>query len=304
MPSKEMQYSGNWFYDSIGGTLAMSRSLFWDTFMVGKIQDAHIKAVELSAAILDKLASDRFKGKAWCIDESKPSADDMCGTYKGTARWTKLAYTTTYKSSELQHVNKSASNFATFSFSPCSTVHTLAQPRMRQGEMVVQQDIELDWEEGVEPAEHIRHNITTALAADSWDVRIRGSLRLTLETTITLKAVNSTGELQVESNTKMRCGYEEPNVRVGGLVGSMFPRGLRELVDAGAVMLGIEFQASKAALSIDMAELSGRFRGVAEGLKSDLNQQNKFLFPGSGTFDMKDPTFNDHGDLMIGLTYR
>ena len=28
MPTTEVQYSGNWFYDSIGGSLVMSRSLF------------------------------------------------------------------------------------------------------------------------------------------------------------------------------------------------------------------------------------------------------------------------------------
>lgn len=51
-------------------------------------------------------------------------------------------------------------------------------------------------------------------------------------------------------------------------------------------------------------ELEELFGIVAEGLKHDLNQQNKFVFPGSGTFDIKDPLFSDKGDLMLGLTYR
>ncbi|KAL9012072.1 MAG: hypothetical protein Q9180_009132, partial [Flavoplaca navasiana] len=73
MPTTEIQYSGNWFYDSIDGSLVMFRSLFWDTFMIGEIKKAHVKAVEFSAAILDMLACDKFEGKGWCLDESKPT---------------------------------------------------------------------------------------------------------------------------------------------------------------------------------------------------------------------------------------
>ncbi|KAI4274951.1 MAG: hypothetical protein LQ337_003557 [Flavoplaca oasis] len=195
MPTTEIQYSGNWFYDSIGGSLVMSRSLFWDTFMIGKIKKAHVKAVKFSAAILDMLASDKFEGKGWCLDDSKPTPEDMCGTYNGTAAWGNLAYSTSYKSSELTHWNRSDSNLANFWSSPRTTVHTLAQPRTRHGEMVIQQDVEVNWEEGIELADDFYLTPITALAAKTWDVCIRGSLKLAFETTISFKSISDIGGL-------------------------------------------------------------------------------------------------------------
>ena len=61
----------------------------------------------------------------------------------------------------------------------------------------------------------------------------------------------------------------------------------------------------KEALSTKIIDtLEELFGTVAQGLKHDLNQQNKFVFPGSGSFDMKDPLFSDKGDSMLELTYR
>ncbi|KAL8865478.1 MAG: hypothetical protein Q9198_009304, partial [Flavoplaca austrocitrina] len=300
MPTTELQYSGNWFYDSIGGSLVMSRSLFWDTFMIGKIKKAHVKAVEFSATILGKLASDKFEGKGWCLDDSIPTSEDMCGTYKGTAAWGNLAYSTTYKCSELTHWNKSDSNFANFWSSPRTTVHTLAKPRTRQGEMVIQQDIEMNWEEGTKLADYFY------FVAETWDVCIRGSLKLTFETTISFKSVSDTGDLKVESTTRTtRKEYNEPNIRFGGLVSSMFPEGLHTLINEWASKLSDQSKDAKEALSKKIIDgLEALFGSVAEGLKHELNQQNKFVFPGSGTFDIKDPLFSDNGDLMLGLIYR
>ena len=42
---------------------------------------------------------------------------------------------------------------------------------------------------------------------------------------------------------------------------------------------------------------------ILSDLEAALNGQGQFVFPGGGTFDMKDPIFNKAGDLMIGLAY-
>ena len=39
-------------------------------------------------------------------------------------------------------------------------------------------------------------------------------------------------------------------------------------------------------------------------INQGLNGQKKFIFPGSGTFDISDPIFSDAGDLLLGLVYR
>ncbi|RKL50892.1 hypothetical protein BFJ72_g345 [Fusarium proliferatum] len=43
---------------------------------------------------------------------------------------------------------------------------------------------------------------------------------------------------------------------------------------------------------------------IAHNLEEALNQHCRFIFPGGGTFDMKDPIFSKEGDLLIGLTFR
>ncbi|KAJ1547480.1 hypothetical protein HK096_002709 [Nowakowskiella sp. JEL0078] len=42
---------------------------------------------------------------------------------------------------------------------------------------------------------------------------------------------------------------------------------------------------------------------ITKTIKNTLNGQNKFVFPGGGTFSMKNPLFNDESDLLVELTY-
>jgi urease gamma subunit len=44
--------------------------------------------------------------------------------------------------------------------------------------------------------------------------------------------------------------------------------------------------------------------GISKSIEKALNGQNKFIFPGGGTFEMKDPIFNNNCDLLIGLSYK
>ncbi|KAF5601635.1 hypothetical protein FPANT_1672 [Fusarium pseudoanthophilum] len=43
---------------------------------------------------------------------------------------------------------------------------------------------------------------------------------------------------------------------------------------------------------------------MASNMEGVLNQQGRFIFPGGGTFDMKNPVFSREGYLQIGLTFR
>ncbi|CAL8583587.1 hypothetical protein XPA_009208 [Xanthoria parietina] len=74
-----------------------------------------------------------------------------------------------------------------------------------------------------------------ALFAKTWDICVRGSLRLTVETTISFKAVSDTGDFRVESKTRTtRNEYQEPYFRTGGLVSWLFPEGLHTLLNEWA----------------------------------------------------------------------
>ena len=304
MPSHEIKYSGNWFYESIGGTLAMSRSLFWDAFMVEKVKVSHAKAVELSASILHNIAGKVFKCKPWCIDDSEPTRPEMCGSYKGSASWGNLAYATTYKSSELQHWDKHSSPLVSFWYCPRSTVHTLAKPSTRKGEIVVQQDVELSWELGAEIASDLTNIPVFAIASKAFKPTISGSLKLTLTTTLSFRAVPSTGDLQVDSETKTkRNDYEGLDFRISPL-DEIFPEDLRKMIKEWPEKVDDNYKNAKQSVAGEVKKLVDLFSEVGKGLRNDLNNQNKFIFPGNGTFDMKDPIFSDNGDLMVGLTYR
>ena len=105
--------------------------------------------------------------------------------------------------------------------------------------MVIQLDIEVNWEKGTELAGRLYWNPLTALVAKIWDVCIRGSLKLTFETTVSFKSMSDPGDLQVESTTRTtRKEYNEPNVSIGGLVSSIVPNGLHTLINEWASKLG------------------------------------------------------------------
>ncbi|KAJ6489740.1 hypothetical protein C8R45DRAFT_929058 [Mycena sanguinolenta] len=50
--------------------------------------------------------------------------------------------------------------------------------------------------------------------------------------------------------------------------------------------------------------VSGSAPGLEWAVDNAFNHQSQFVFPGSGTFFMKDPTFNESGDIVVGLVYQ
>lgn len=304
MPGTEIKYSGNWFYESIGGTMAISRSTFWDLFMVPKIKDAHVKAVESSHDIINLMAGPYFKGNAWYLDNSKPSRDQLCAPFAKPSELPALAFGATYQCSNLEHWNKEESTVANFFFKPRSTISTTAAPSKRKGEIVFNQDVDVSWEQGVKLSNYFYVNPVTALVAAAFNVNISGSIGLTIKTTISFKAVTSTGDLQVESKSELtREKYDELKIRIGG-VGSYLPDDFQKKMNELGEDASADYKQAKKTLSDWVKSRHQVFTNVADEIQKGLNNGNKFVFPGNGTFDMKDPLFSDEGNLMVGLAYR
>ncbi|KAL8788291.1 MAG: hypothetical protein Q9195_007388 [Heterodermia aff. obscurata] len=307
MPSTEVRFSGNWFKKSVGGKLAISRALFWDSFMVDKIKDAHVKAVEQSCTILDIVTDYDFPGKAWWLDSSKPSRAAMCGPYKGSASWGDLAYSTSYKSSEFKHRMKEDPALCNLCFSPRSTVHTVAKPSARKGEIAIQQDIETGWELSCEPSEDFFRAFPVIAAGKlACSLSFGATLKLMITTTFSLEAVPSTGKLQVGTNSEItRMDYRSPQTRHGILAG-FFPADddLNKFINKQTNKMSSNHEYEKQWFRDQFKILDSTFMKIASELQNDLNKLNQFIFPGSGTFDLKDPIFSDKGDLMLGLSYR
>ncbi|KAF7345173.1 hypothetical protein MSAN_01893600 [Mycena sanguinolenta] len=50
--------------------------------------------------------------------------------------------------------------------------------------------------------------------------------------------------------------------------------------------------------------LDGMVKSSLLGVNDAFKHQAQFVFPGSGTFEMKDPSFNEAGDIVVGLIYK
>lgn len=120
-------------------------------------------------------------------------------------------------------------------------------------------------------------------------------------TTITFRSIKETGQLVVDVDTAAPKVQAIARITETSLLTSIPGIGpaLADLVrklTAGKDFENIIAQ-SVHDKAMDVAD-------VKSHIQSALNGQGRFIFPGGGTFDMKDPIFNNAGDLMIGLTYR
>ncbi|KAK0384083.1 hypothetical protein NLU13_8172 [Sarocladium strictum] len=305
MPGAELKYSGNWFYESLGGTMAISRSTFWDLFMVPNIKDAHVKAVEASHYVIRAMGKPFFGRDMWYLDDAEPMREQLCGPFALPSELPPLAFGTTYTCSKLEHWNnEELSPVAKCFFKPRTTISTSAAPTKRKGEIVVTQKIDVSWEQGAKLSDYFKAIPLSAVFADAFNVNLTGSIGLTTKTTISMNAVTSTGSLQVTSDTQVtRQEYRALDFNIGG-IGSYLPGDIQRKINELPGLVSEEYRRMKAELS---AWLQGRkdvFKTVAEGIQQDLNNSSKFVFPGNGTFDIKDPLFSDEGNLMVGLVYR
>jgi hypothetical protein len=76
MPTKDLEWSGDWFYGAIGGTMAMSKANFWEYFILGKVKLINVETVYAANKIADYLSMKQFpeSTKWWLNDRSEPSA--------------------------------------------------------------------------------------------------------------------------------------------------------------------------------------------------------------------------------------
>jgi hypothetical protein len=95
---------------------------------------------------------------------------------------------------------------------------------------------------------------------------------------------------------------------------SVLEGGLEVHVTEDPPKVGVEGNKRYLFWDFDSGQVPGRMKkhvesrvvneSMAEGIKEALNGQQQFVFPGGGTFMMKDPSFNAEGDLLIGLNYK
>lgn len=76
MPTKDLEWSGDWFYGAFGGTMAMSKANFWEYFILGKVRSINVETVYAANKIANYLSMKQFpeSTKWWLNDRGEPAA--------------------------------------------------------------------------------------------------------------------------------------------------------------------------------------------------------------------------------------
>jgi hypothetical protein len=285
--TKDLPWSGDFFYDSIGGTLVMSRRIFWNKFIRERLQSVNKDTIYA----LNKVAKDfAFGGLGtqahWWLSDADTVGE---GEWSSTDGLNEIYKWQSSKFYEYEH-EKSGLNDVYKYWSDTMVNHTL-RPEVGTGSIFLDYDIVF----------------STTLQIGSWgtmniahmSIETRCSYSGTL--TIALRAVDSTGGLSIETkdsdskpDIKVKCNPS--GVLVDAIQALPFVSDL--LGDQSELKSGIEAARQYMESSIRSAA------ATAEQLQVALRGQKRFFLPGGGKFDMKSPIFNNKGDLLIGLTFR
>ncbi|KAF9775979.1 hypothetical protein IL306_005887 [Fusarium sp. DS 682] len=132
-------------------------------------------------------------------------------------------------------------------------------------------------------------------------VRMYATSHIGWTATITLQAIENGGDLDVKVTTdepKVESSFDGDSLSVLDKIPLLknFGKALQDKLEAA--------RNEVPALVKDHISKFMAAQNTAKQLSDALNGQGRFIFPGGGTFDMKDPIFSNNGDVLIGLSYR
>ncbi|RKK09023.1 hypothetical protein BFJ63_vAg9946 [Fusarium oxysporum f. sp. narcissi] len=295
MPNQDLQWSGDWFYNGIGGTLAMSGGIFLDQYLAEKLQPTiagpwkmanHIGSI--CADFSDDVVHFNFNGdEEWILKRPRMTTLNMKRgnsvqmTYhdvdENSVRWDDSSRCVEYLAvKEHYWYNK-------------AELSCVVEPQVGTGKITTTTELKTDTQR------------TVKSAVGTWDLQL--VCKIQWSTTIDLRAIETDARLLVGAESK------EPIVHVD------IVKDIAKVDGAGEVAESWERLIKEMAEDRKKSPLEGRVTrhierfenelgSMAHTLEEALNQQGRFIFPGGGTFDMKDPIFSKEGDLLIGLTFR
>ncbi|OAP62183.1 hypothetical protein AYL99_04386 [Fonsecaea erecta] len=280
-PSNDLAWSGNWFYDSIGGTMAMSSEIFQKEFIGKLVEPLHVAAT--------RFAEPLARRQTWDADDRvaqmKPKRDFLPAwtTPKG---WEKTAENHWLYKSLLQATHSNVRWFEggkadlyNVAINVDSVMTTVIAAIPATGKFEIRQVIQT-----VTKWTHESY-VFDATSTFHWKYIVQ------------LDAVSSNAELtahvEYEKGAQDLTSTITDKGKVIHGVGSDEPDDEKTKWDRYQDLL-------KSTIVNKMTDTSSFTSKIQDG----LNGQKRFVFPGGGTFDMKDPIFTNAGDLMLGLVYR
>ncbi|MCJ1293206.1 hypothetical protein MMC34_004759 [Xylographa carneopallida] len=295
-PRDDLKWASDWFYESLGGTLAMSRRIFGDRFLMEQLKFVFPNLVDLAHRIGYIMAPPYFRNKTkWLLSDSKPSETELPTSVDGTNKGsTGLDVNHLWARNKEHKWNESiAVTDLNWTFKVDSNVKCESAPKIGQGR--------------VEITPKIVVNSTTSLdlrgVPDAvFKLDIVNSVTVAWPMVLVLHSVETSGSLVVD----MQIPECKPTTSFWFDLKSLMDYVPELKATINHMINETEFIAeAKALFAKEQAkELISGFTKVATTVTDVLNVQKNFIFPGGGTFDMKSPVFNKAGDLMIGLTYK
>ncbi|TFK81377.1 hypothetical protein K466DRAFT_667154 [Polyporus arcularius HHB13444] len=254
-----------------GGCMVIAKSVFWDAFFVGRATFLNRMALDMLNRVgwaIDnqELSSIGGADLAWSLSDSKPSDSD-------------LAWKSTKSTSMSWHWSHHAEDRS-------------SESRPYWHDSDTQVTVELDTKNNAinfSANTHIwreNHFVTPINRATKVEIRkINATVKWGFVFTLTSVA---DGVLGVST----KASYSPPQTSLSKEQTSNFGH--------------FEVQSD--------AELSANAKDHLDGVMGKINlvhdvaeafkNHSQFVFPGGGEFFMKDPVFNDDGDVVIGLTYK
>ncbi|KAI8942386.1 hypothetical protein NX059_000460 [Plenodomus lindquistii] len=293
--TKDLPWSGDFFYQSFGGTLIMSRDIFWDKFVKERLNDVNQLAVLALNVAAKKLAppdmAKLMPSPGWYLTSKSTDMD----TAKA-AQWSSTnGLITEYKWNAYSYFiydHEVTGPNHMYEYKVTSQVRHQLCPEVGTGNFYLDCKVELQTELKVGFG-----GFLDGLA--SFTARTACSYSNTLK--VSLAAADSGGGLSVVATGSTSKPKIQADAYMGGLAKTVIDAipGIREMYGGHS-----EAEAYRAA-AVEIIESSTEHAvASAAKLQEALSGQRRFVFPGGGTFDMKSPIFNNKGDLLIGLSYR
>ncbi|KAF5963692.1 hypothetical protein FCOIX_13749 [Fusarium coicis] len=296
MPNQHLQWSGDWFYGGIGGTLAMSRGIFLDQYLAEKLQPAISGPWRMANHIGntctefdDYTLKFQFRGdKEWILKRPQDASLNM---EQGTGA--QLTYHDVdenfaeWGSDKLEDLRPLvAKKHYWYNKAELSCV---VEPQVGTGKINITMELKTDTQRTV------KSNVGSS--------ELQLACKIQWSTTIELRAIETDARLLVNVESKkpiIDVDIVKDIAKVDG-TGEAAEEWERWIQEAAADRKKWPLK-ERITSRIEMFE--HWLGSMAHSLEEALNQQGRFIFPGGGTFDMKDPVFSKEGDLLIGLTFR
>jgi len=281
MPTGDLQWTGNWFSGTIQGALLLRKSLFFEKFLLEQIKFINHYTLELLNQAFYFVSEPERANFPWLLDERRVKDPS-------TLSWILTSDGAVYKWNNTHDGKKGNVNY--------KWIHSELENRVTwhagSGWISIESTMAVaETQENMSVGSVIFAILSQDSRGRVYD-KSQKSAHIKWVTNIQLATVENAG-LSVSVHQTMPYVTTEIDekattlfAKLGHLFNSPEARN-RTLAQQIRKSLNEKFQDTK----------------IQQKLEEQLNKTRQFVFPGGGTFEMKDPTFNNSGDLLLGLTY-